>query len=185
MTGRAHEDRCDEASSPWLRYAPAPVDGRAARPAITYRPGMASIGAGSWARPLRWLAVWAGIAAVALASLFTHLLVWAISSQDCTVGFDTSSVSPPAAGSPQGWLCGEQASPWGLVVWDGGFVLSLIVTVGLVVFAWRRWSWRAGVPALALAVLMPLATSWVLNLPPDDCTARAQAALPTWECVRG
>jgi hypothetical protein len=63
-------------------------------------------------------------------------------------------------------------------------VLSLIATVGLIVFAWRRWSWRAGVPSLALVILLPLATSWILNLPSDNCTAKGQAAHPNGECVR-
>ena len=146
---------------------------------------MTSREARSSGRSRKWVTFGAGIVVVALCSLFTHFVVFAIASQDCSVGFDTSTVSPPAEASPQGWLCGDQASRWGLVIWVGGFVVSMIVTVGLIVLAWRRWSWRAGVPALALLLLLPLATSWVLNLPSDDCTAKARATHPYGECLRG
>jgi hypothetical protein len=136
-------------------------------------------------RPLRRLAVGAGIVALFLASLYTHFIVFAIRSQDCTVGFDTSTVPPPAEASAQGWLCGEQASTWGQVIWVGGFLLSLTGTVAFIVFAWRRWSWRAGLPALTLVLLSPVATSWVLNLPSDDCTAKTRLAHADGRCVRG
>jgi hypothetical protein len=84
----------------------------------------------------------------------------------------------PAAGSPQGWLCGQDTSVASDVVWDGAFLLSFIATVALIILAWRRGSWRLGVPALGLLVVMPLATVWLLNLPSDDCSSQELSSHP-------
>jgi hypothetical protein len=120
-----------------------------------------------------------------VAALFTHFIVFVYASIDCAVGFDTDSVGPPASASPQGWICSEEAHGLGLIIWWGGFVLSLIATVALIVLAWRRWSVRGGVPALALVIVMPLVTTLALNLPSDNCTAHARSTHPHWACIRG
>ena len=130
-------------------------------------------------RLLRCFVVGTSIAAVVLASLATHLFVFLTTSQDCTVGFDTPRTFSRGRGVAPGVAVRTGRVIVGLVIWDGGFLLSLVATVGLVVFAWRRWSWPVGVPSLALAILLPVATSLVLNLPADYCTAEARAAHTT------
>jgi hypothetical protein len=125
-----------------------------------------------------------GVGAVALASILTHLLVFVFASQDCTVGFDTSTSPLPADASPQGWLCGEHAATAGHMISYGAFLVSVFATVCLIVLAWRQWSWPVGVPALALVVALPIATAWVLNLPSDECTADARSDHPAWACAR-
>jgi hypothetical protein len=125
-----------------------------------------------------------GVLGVALAALVTHFVVFVIASLNCT-GFGDSPPGPPALASPQGRLCGHDASLVGSVIWDGGFVLSLIVTIGLILLAWRRWSWRIGLPALALLVVLPLVTAWLLNLPSDECSPEILASQPQSNCTYG
>ena len=133
---------------------------------------------------LRTPAAALGMLAVALAALVSHFLAYFYYSMECSVGFDTSSVPPPADASPQGWLCGEHASAWGREIWAWGFVLSLIATVALILLVWRRWSWRVGMPAVALVVLLPLGTAQALSLPSDECSAQARSTHPAWACRR-
>jgi hypothetical protein len=135
-------------------------------------------------RALRHVAASGGLLVVAAASLFVTWFVWFLESWHCSLGMDTDTVPPPAAASPQGWLCGEHAATTGAWIWDGAFLLSVVVTVALVALAWRRWSWRAGIPALALVVILPVTTSWLLNRPSDDCSASARATHPVWACAR-
>jgi hypothetical protein len=134
-------------------------------------------------RPLRLLGAVVGVGAVVLASFVAHFVVWAVDTLDCS-GFQDTPPPPPADASPQAALCGDDPSLAGQVVWYGGFALSAVVTVVLVVLVWRRWSWRVGTPALALLVVLPLLTSWLLDLPSDECTAQARATHPAWQCER-
>ena len=140
-----------------------------------------------WWREGRWRtaarAIGAGL--ITLAALYAHVVTVALATQDCMVGFDTDSEPPPADASPQGWLCANEGWSSGAVVWYGGFAVSLGTTLVLILLAWRRWSWRGGIPALLLIVALPLATAYVLNLPSDDCTANGREASPDWACSRG
>lgn len=132
---------------------------------------------------MRWVGLAIGLAAVTAAALVTHAVPFVWQSQQCSVGFDTGS-APPADASPQGWMCSEYASTLGSALWLGGWLLSVVLTVVVVVIAWRRWRWGAVLVAIAALVLLPGATSILLNLPPDDCTAHARATHPDWACVR-
>src|SRR5262245_32226245 len=85
---------------------------------------------------LRVLAAVLGIFGVALASLVTHIVVDLIASLSCG-GFGDTGPPPPAVASPQGRMCGQYPSVAGEVFWDGGFLLSAIVTVVLIALAWR------------------------------------------------
>ena len=133
---------------------------------------------------LRVLPVGLGILGVVLAALVTHFVVYLIASLNCT-GFGDSPPGPPALASPQGRLCGHDASLVGSVIWNGGFVLSLIVTVALILLVWRRRSWRLGLPALVLLVVLPLATAWLLNLPSNRCSPEVLASRPQSNCTYG
>jgi 4-amino-4-deoxy-L-arabinose transferase-like glycosyltransferase len=136
-------------------------------------------------RVVRHLTAIVGLVAVAIASLVFAFFLDFADSWSCSLGFDTDTVPPPADASPQGLLCGEDATSKGMWIWNGTFLLSIVLTVVLVAVAWRRWSWRAGIPALALIVVLPLSASWLLNRPSDDCTASARATNPAWACLRG
>lgn len=122
---------------------------------------------------------------VALASFAVYFFAFALTSQACSVGFDTSTVSPPANASPQGWLCSDEASTPGALIWTGGYLVAWVVTVALIVWAWRRWAWRGGLPALVLILIGPYVTTWVMNLPPDDCSAQTRSTHPVGDCSRG
>jgi hypothetical protein len=141
--------------------------------------------AGHQQRWRRWSAVTLGVVAIGVVSFAIYFFAFAFTSQDCSVGFDTSTVPPPANASPQGWLCSDDASTLGPVIWTAGFLVGWVVTVVLIAWAWRRWSWRGGLPALALIFLGPYLTTWVMNLPPDDCTAHTRSTHPAGDCSRG
>jgi hypothetical protein len=133
-------------------------------------------------RWLRALAIAFGILGVVLCALVTHLFFFVGSSLACSGFYDYPPA--PAAGSPQGWLCGQDPSLAADVIWDGAFFVSLVATVALIVLAWRRGSWRLGLPSLALLVVLPMVTAWLLNLPSDDCTPKAVSHNPG-QCIRG
>jgi hypothetical protein len=135
-------------------------------------------------RWLRWAISATGTVAVATISLYLYFIASFIWSQDCSVGFDTSNVPPPAPASPQGWLCGSDQSRLATSLWMGAFLASWLLTVVLIVLAWRRWSWRGGIPALLLIIIGPFVTTWALNLPADDCTAHTRSISGQGECVR-
>jgi hypothetical protein len=130
------------------------------------------------------LTVVLGVLSVVLAALSTHFVIFVIASLNCT-GFGDSPPGPPALSSPQGRLCGHDASLVGSVIWCGGFVLSLILTIALILLAWRRWSWRLGLPALTLLVVLPLATARLLNLPSNECSPEVLASQPQSNCTYG
>jgi len=109
-------------------------------------------------------------------ALVTHLFLFFATSLGCSGFYDYPPA--PAAASPQGWLCGQDSSVTASVLWDGASVASSVATVGLIVIAWRRGSWRLGVPALALLVVLPLGTTWLLNLPSDDCSSATLSSHP-------
>jgi len=136
-------------------------------------------------RWLRWSAIAAAVIAVALVSFAVYFFAFALTSQQCSVGFDTSTVPPPANASPQGWLCSDEASTPGAVIWTAGYLVAWVVTVALIVWVWRRWTWRAGLPALGLILLGPYVTTWVMSLPSDECSAHAHSTHPAGDCSRG
>ena len=125
-----------------------------------------------------------GVLVVSLASLLTHFVVGLIATANCA-GLGDTQPPPPAAASPQGSMCGSYPSVLGQVTWDGGYLLSAILTIVLIILAWRRGPWSLRVGALALLVLMPLATGWLLALPSDDCSAKARSSHPEWQCTHG
>ena len=133
---------------------------------------------------LRWTFNIAGVIAIAAASLFAYFIASVIWAQRCSVGFDTSNVPPPAPASPQGWLCGTEASTLAISLWCGAFIASWLLTVAFIVLAWWRWSWRGGIPALLLILVGPYVVTWAMNLPSDECTAQVHATHPAGDCVR-
>ena len=141
-------------------------------------------GAGTRRSLLRWAINAAAITAIALVSLFLYFIASVIWAQECSVGFDTSNVPPPAPASPQGWLCGTEQSWLATSLWMGAFLAAWILTVVLIALAWRRWSWRGGIPALLLIIVGPFATTWALNLPADDCTPHTRSTSSQGDCVR-
>lgn len=134
--------------------------------------------------PRRVVAVALGVLGVVAGALVTHSVVFIVATMDCS-GFYDSGPPPPAVASPQGRLCGQYASGVGSTIWTGGFILSLIASVALIILVWRRWSWRLGLPALSLLVVLPMATAWLLDLPSDECRPEVLATHDTWQCTRG
>jgi hypothetical protein len=136
-------------------------------------------------RSARRTGVVLGLLALAGASLGLNWFASFLVGWHCSLGMDTDTVPPPAAASPQGWLCGEYASGFADAIFFGAYLIAAVATVVLTVMCWRRWKWRIGFPvAVALLVGLPWAVSILVQLPSDNCTAGARATHPAWACER-
>jgi hypothetical protein len=137
--------------------------------------GVPAIMASPRARIATAVALVIAMLALAAVAAFFELVVLGLG----TCGGDGGS--PYAAhDSPQGHVC-DVLDHGGLAL-VSGLEIAALVAAAIVIVLWarRRARTRVAVVCAVAAALLPLAAAAALSAPPDNCSARDQAAYQAW-----